>query len=56
MDTTKTKIEDMLPLMDRIERELAACSSLLFLAGRLEMVNSVLTPTTTYATCTRSHR
>lgn len=38
--------------MNRIERRLTSCSSLLSLSGRLEMVNSMVTPITTYAMCT----
>lgn len=52
MGTTKPKIEDFSPLMDRIERWLSSCSSLLTLSGRLDMANSVITPITTYAMCT----
>lgn len=50
--TTKPKIEDFAPMIDKIERQLNVCSSLLSYAGRLEMVNSVITPFTTYAMCT----
>jgi hypothetical protein len=35
--------------MDRVERKLVACSSFLSHIGRLEMLNSVLTSTITYA-------
>lgn len=52
MGTTKPRVEDYMPLMDKIERRLSACSSLFSCSGRLEMVNSVLTSTTTYAMCT----
>lgn len=51
MGTTKPRMEDLTPLMDRIERQLSACSSLLSYSGRLEMVNTVLTSTATYAMC-----
>jgi hypothetical protein len=52
MGTTKPRVEDYTPLMDKIERRLTACSSLLSYYGRLQMVNSVLTATATYAMCT----
>jgi hypothetical protein len=38
--------------MDRVERRLSACSTWLSYSGRLEMVNSSITPITTYAMCT----
>jgi len=52
MGTTKPRVEDYTPLMDKIERRLTACSSLLSYSRRLQMVNSVLTATATYAMCT----
>ena len=48
MGTTKPRMEDLTPLMDRVERRLSACSTYLSYSGRLEMINSVLTPTITY--------
>lgn len=52
MGTTKPRIEDLTPLMDRVERKLSACSTWLSYSGRLEMINSAITPITTYAMCT----
>lgn len=52
MGTTKPQVEDYTPLMDKIERWLAACFSLLSYSGRLEMVNTVIIATTAYAMCT----
>jgi hypothetical protein len=52
MGMTKPRVEDYTPLIDKIERRLTACSSLLSYSGRLHMVNSVLTATSTYAMCT----
>jgi len=52
MGTTKPKFEDLTPMMDRVERRLSACSTWLSYSGRLEMVNSTITPITTYAMCT----
>jgi len=51
MGTTKPRIEDMSSLMVKIERRLNGCSSLLSLSGRLQLVNSVISPITTYAMC-----
>jgi hypothetical protein len=50
--TTKPHMEDLTPLMDRVERRLSTCSSLLSYSSRLEMVNSAITPITSYAMCT----
>jgi len=52
LGTTKPKIEDLTPIMDRVERRLSACSTWLSYSGRLEMVNSSITPIVTYAMCT----
>jgi retron-type reverse transcriptase len=49
MGTTKPRIEDLAPMMDRVERRLSACSTWLSYSGRLEMINSAITPITTYA-------
>lgn len=51
MGTTKPHIEDFAPIMDRIEWCLTACSSLLSYSGRLQLVNSVITPSCLYAMC-----
>jgi hypothetical protein len=52
MGTTKPRIEDFTPMMDRVERRLSACSTWLSYSSRLEMVNSVISPITTYTMCT----
>jgi len=52
MGTTKPKFEDLTPMMDRVERRLSACSTWLSYSGRLQMVNSAITPITTYVMCT----
>ena len=51
MGTTKPRMEDLTPLMDKVERKLSVFSTYLSYSGRLEMINSVLTPTVTYAMC-----
>lgn len=52
MGTTKPNIEDLSPIMDRVERRISSCTPLLTLSGHLEMVNSTITPITTYAMST----
>jgi len=52
MGTTKPCIEDLTPIMDRVERRLSACSTWLSYSGRLQMVNSAITPIVTYTLCT----
>jgi hypothetical protein len=52
MGSANPKFHDLTPIMDRIERRLAACSSLLSYSGRLQMVNSVVTPSALYDMCT----
>ena len=52
MRTTKPRIEDLSPIMDRVERRLSACSTWLSYSGRLQMVNSAITPIVTYTLCT----
>ncbi|WVZ76880.1 LOW QUALITY PROTEIN: hypothetical protein U9M48_024802 [Paspalum notatum var. saurae] len=52
MGTTKPKIEDFTPLMDKVERRLTSCSAYLSYSGRLEIVNSVITPIITYTMST----
>lgn len=52
LGTSKPKIEDFAPLLDKVERKLTACSTLLSYSGRVEYINSVITPTVTYAMCT----
>lgn len=47
LGTTKPKMEDFAPLLDKAERKLTACSY----SGRVEYINSVITPTVTYAMC-----
>jgi hypothetical protein len=51
MGTTKPRMDDLTPLMDRIKRRQNACSVYLSYSGRLEMVNTVLTSTATNAMC-----
>ena len=52
MGTTKPRMSDLTPMMDRVEKRLSVCSSLLPYTGRLQMINSVITPITTYSMCT----
>jgi fumarate reductase subunit D len=52
MGTTKPKIDDLSPIMDRVEHRLSACSTWLSYSGRLQMINSAITPIVTYTLCT----
>jgi hypothetical protein len=52
MGTTKPRIEDLSPIMDRVERRLSAYSTWLSYSSRLQMVNSAITPIVTYTLCT----
>jgi hypothetical protein len=52
MGTTKPRIDDLSPIMDRVEHRLLACSVWLSYSGRLEMVNSAISLIMTYAMCT----
>ena len=51
MGTTKPRMKDLTSLMDKVERRLSIFSTYLSYSGRLQMINSVLTPTVTYAMC-----
>jgi hypothetical protein len=48
MGTTKLKVEDFLPLVQRIERRLTTTSNFLTQASRMEMVNSILSALPTF--------
>ncbi|KAL6643274.1 hypothetical protein ACP70R_021455 [Stipagrostis hirtigluma subsp. patula] len=52
LGTTKPRVQDLSPMMDRIERKLTAASSLLSYTGRLQLVNSVISSLPTYAMTT----
>jgi len=52
LGTTKPKIEEFAPLLDKVERKLSTCSTLLSYSRRVEYINTVLTPTVTYAMST----
>jgi hypothetical protein len=51
MGTSRTKVEHYAPLMNRMERPLTFISSMLNHAGRLQLVNSVLSASPTYTMC-----
>jgi hypothetical protein len=51
MGTTKPKVEHYAPLMNRVERQLTSISSMLTQAGKLQLVNSVLSSLPTYQMC-----
>ena len=52
MGTTKPKVEDYAPLISKVERRLSATSYWLSTAGKLTLVDAVLTAMPTYAMCT----
>ena len=52
MGTTKPKMEDLTPMMNRVERRLSGCATWLSYIGRLQMINTSITPIVTYALCT----
>lgn len=52
LGTTKPKVEEFAPLLNRVERKLSACPTLLSYSGRVEYINTILTPMVTYAMCT----
>jgi hypothetical protein len=51
MGTTKPQVKDFAPLICRIERKLSASSMFLNYAGRLQLVNSVISSLPTYFMC-----
>ena len=52
MGTTKPLVKVYTPLLCRIERKVAASSMFLSYSGRLQLVNSVITPITMSTMCT----
>jgi hypothetical protein len=54
MGTTKPRVEHYEPVMNKMERQLSSISSLLTHAGRLQLVNSVLSSSPTYTMCSVS--
>lgn len=52
LGTTKPRVQDFSPTLDRIERRLVACFSFLSYGGRLTLINSVLPFLLTYYMCT----
>jgi hypothetical protein len=51
MGTMRPRVEHYEPVMNRMERQLSSISSLLTHAGRLQLVNSVLSSSPTYTMC-----
>jgi hypothetical protein len=51
MGTTKPRVEHYAPLMNRIERQLTSISSMLTQAGKLQLVNSVISSLPTFFMC-----
>ena len=51
MGTTRPRIQDLMPLVDRVERRLSASSAMLNQGARLQLVNSVLSSMSIYHLC-----
>jgi hypothetical protein len=51
MGSSKPRVEHFAPLMDRVERRLSSISSMLTHAGKLQLVNSVISSLPTYFMC-----
>jgi hypothetical protein len=51
MGTTKPQVKDYAPLIYRVERRMSASSLFLSYAGKLQLVNSVLSSLPTYYMC-----
>jgi hypothetical protein len=51
MGTTKHRVEPFAPLMNRVERQLTVISSMITQAGKLQLVNSILSSLPTYNMC-----
>jgi hypothetical protein len=51
MGTTKSRVDHYAPLMDRVERQLTAISSMLTQAGKLQLANSVISTLPTFFMC-----
>jgi mannosylglycoprotein endo-beta-mannosidase len=51
MGLTKPQVKDYAPLLCRIERRLSVSSQFLTMAGRLQLVNSVISSLPTYYMC-----
>jgi hypothetical protein len=54
MGTIKLRVEHFAPLMNRVERQLTSISNMLTYAGKLQLVNSVLSSLPTYTICSIS--
>jgi hypothetical protein len=54
MGTTKMRVEHVAPLMNRVERQLTAISSILTQAGKLQLVNLALSSLPAYYMCSVS--
>jgi hypothetical protein len=52
MGTSRPTIQDLMPLVDTVERRLSASSSRLNQGSRLQLLNSVLSPMSIYYLCT----
>src|SRR3954463_11939089 len=51
LGTTRPKIQDLMPLVDRVERRLSASSAMLKQGARLQLLNSILSSIPIYHLC-----
>ena len=51
LGTMKPKVDDFMPLMEKTEKRFTSTSAFLTQAGRLQLVNSVISSMPTYAMC-----
>jgi hypothetical protein len=51
MGTTKPTVQDLMPLVDRIERRVSATFMLMSYSGRVTLINSLLTSIATFTMC-----
>jgi hypothetical protein len=51
LGTTKPSVQDLMPLVDRIEIRLAATFMLMSYSGKVSLINSLLTSIATFTMC-----
>jgi hypothetical protein len=51
LGTTKPSVQDLMPLVDRIERRVSATFMLMSYSGRVSLINSLLTSIATFSMC-----
>jgi hypothetical protein len=51
LGTTKPTVQDLMPLVDRIERRVSTTSMLMSYSGKVSLINSLLTSIATFTMC-----